>query len=104
MGTTLLLMSVAQADPTKPTQNSSAVQQTAQQIQPILSAIIVTDSGRKAVIDGKVFFEAQQKEGLTVTHIGQQKVRVEYMHNGKLIQDELTLTDTSFITKSETDK
>lgn len=101
----ILLVSVTYADPTKPSQNMTKKEQAFTQIrQPILSAIIVTDSGRKAVIDGKVFLEAQQKEGLTVTHIGQKKVKIKFLYNGEWVQNELSLTDTSFVTKSIMDK
>lgn len=100
----ILWVSVTYADPTKPSQNMTKEQALTQIRQHTLSAIIVTDSGRKAVIDGKVFLEAQHKEGLTVTHIGQKKVKIKFLHNGEWVQDELTLTDTSFVTQSGTDK
>lgn len=89
------------ADPTRPTFVSSEVlKRKMNNSVPALEALFMTPAGHKAIINGEVFLEGQEKSGLRVVRIEKDSVDIEYMQNGQRQATSLSIKSADMLTKS----
>ena len=69
-------------------------------ILPSLEAIFITPAGKKAIVNGNVYLEAQVLNGLTVVKINSNSVEVDYQKNGETKRVLLSLSKVNVVSKS----
>lgn len=98
---TIFLGVALAADPTRPEAfvESEKVKLEAN-VLPSLDAVFITPAGKKAIINGNVYLEAQELNGLTVVKINGNSVEVDYQKNGKIKRVLLSLSNVNVVSKS----
>ncbi|MBO1255850.1 hypothetical protein J3L16_09160 [Alteromonas sp. 5E99-2] len=69
-------------------------------VLPSLEAIFITPAGKKAIVNGNVYLEAQVLNGLKVVKINANSVEVDYQKNGETQRVLLSLSEVSVVSKS----
>ncbi len=98
---TIFLGVVLATDPTRPTMfvENQNVESEASAL-PSLDAIFITPAGKKAIVNGSVYLEAQVLNGLTVVKINSNSVEVDYQKNGETKRVLLSLSKVNVVSKS----
>ena len=94
-----LVLAIA-TDPTRPEifveSQSTALDSN---VLPSLDAIFITPSGKKAIVNGNVYLEAQELNGLKVVKINANSVEVDYLKKGETKRISLSLSNVKVVSK-----